>query len=276
MFLRCLSSLMLVGCALVFGAAQGAERELRVCADPDNLPYSHENGSGFENRIARLVAEELGAKLVFTWLSQGRGFVRKTLNANVCDVVIGVPTEFDRVQTTQPYYRSSYVFVFRAQERSAYRTFDDPRLRTAKVGVQLAGDDLAATPPGHALAARGITDNVRGYTLYGEGPQAQRLVDAVASGVLDVALMWGPQAAYFARRQPTPLAMTPARAPRELATVPFEFSMSMGVRKTDTALHAELDQVISRRRADLQAIMLDYNVPLAETALASQPPQASR
>jgi quinoprotein dehydrogenase-associated probable ABC transporter substrate-binding protein len=263
-------------CAAAFGTASAAERELRVCADPDNLPYSHENGSGFENRIAQLVADELGAKLAYAWLPQQRGFIRKGLGANACDVVIGVPSDFERVRTTRPYYRSGYVFVFRAEERSAYRSLDDARLRTAKVGVQLIGDDLAATPPAYVLATRGIVDNVRGYTPYGDRPQAQRMIEAVASGAIDVALVWGPQAAYFARRQPVTLAMTAVRAPAELATVPFEFSMSMGVRKSDAALQAELDAVITRRRADLQAIMIEYNVPLAETALASQPARASR
>jgi mxaJ protein len=142
--------------------------------------------------------------------------------------------------------------------------------------VQLVGDDLAATPPGHALALRGIVSNVTGYLVYGERPQAELMIDALASGKLDVALMWGPQAAYYARRQPVALMMTPARAPQELATVPFEFSMAMGVRKNDVALQRELDDVIARRRAELQAILADYNVPLAETALAQQVPAPSR
>ena len=262
--------------ALSFGTALAIERELRVCADPDNLPYSHANGSGFENRIARLIAEELGAKLTYTWHPQWRGFVRKTLNANTCDVVIGVPAGFERVRTTQPYYRSAYVFVFRADEQPAFRSFDDPRLKTVKVGVQLVGDDLAATPPGHALAARGIINNVTGFPVFGDRPQAQRMVEAVARGKLDVALVWGPQAAYYARRQPVPLAMTPARAPAEVAGVPFEFSIAMGVRKSDAALQAELDTVIAKRRDDLHAILLEYNVPLADTALASQPAQPTR
>jgi mxaJ protein len=270
---RAARALIAIACAwaLTFGAALSAERELRVCADPDNLPYSHENGSGFENRIARLLAEDLNAKLTYTWLPQRRGFIRKTLNAETCDVVIGVPADFDLVRTTQSYYRSAYVFVFRAENGQAFRSFDDPRLKTVKVGVQLIGDDLAATPPGHALALRGIVDNVVGFPVYGERPQAELMIEAVATAKLDVALVWGPQAAYYARRQPVALAMTPARAPRELAALPFEFSMAMGVRKRDAALQGELDQVISRRRGELQAILLEYNVPLAETALAQQP-----
>src|SRR5688500_15979774 len=113
---RCLKGLFGLVCALAFGAASAAERELRVCADPDNLPYSHENGSGFENRIAQLVADELGAKLAYAWLPQQRGFIRKGLDANACDMVVGVPSDFERVRTTRPYYRSAYVFVFRAEE----------------------------------------------------------------------------------------------------------------------------------------------------------------
>jgi mxaJ protein len=274
-FLKAAVALLALSCALTSGAAMSAERELRVCADPDNLPYSHENGSGFENRIAQLIAAELGAKLTYTWLPQRRGFIRKTLNADACDVVIGVPAEFDLVRTTQSYYRSAYVFVFRAEGQPAFRSFDDPRLRTVKVGVQLIGDDLAATPPGHALAMRGIVANVVGYPVYGDRPQAELMIEALASGKLDVALMWGPQAAYYARKQPVALAMTPARAPAELASLPFEFSMAMGVRKRDEALQRELDAVIARRRADFQAILLEYNVPLADTALAQQPARSA-
>lgn len=261
--------------ALTFGTALGAERELRVCADPDNLPYSHENGSGFENRIARLLAKELDAKLSYTWLRQRRGFIRKTLNAEACDVVIGVPADFDPVHTTQSYYRSAYVFVFRADAAPAFRSFDDPRLKKVKVGVQLIGDDPAATPPGHALALRRIVENVVGFPAYGDRPQSEVMIEAVASGRIDVALMWGPQAAYYARKQPVALTMTPARAPPELASLPFEFSMAMGVLKHDAALRDELDAAITRRRNDLEAILLEYNVPVAETALAQQPARAA-
>src|SRR4051812_28900975 len=138
------------------GASGAAERQLRVCADPDNLPYSRSDGSGFENRIAQTIAQALGATVSYAWLPQGRGLVRKTLNADLCDVLIGVPSEYDPVRTTAPYYRSSYVFVFRKGEGAPYADFEDARLKTVRVGVQLVGDDLATTPPGHALAARGI------------------------------------------------------------------------------------------------------------------------
>lgn len=266
---RCLDSLIpLLIAALLTGSASAAERELRVCADPDNLPYSHEDGSGFENRIARIVADDLGAKLAYTWFPQRRAFLRNTLNAGACDVVIGVPTQFDPVRTTEPYYRSSYVFVFRADAPRPFRTFDDPHLARARIGVQLVGDDLATTPPGHALALRGIVDNVTGFPIYGARPQAESMVEALAKGEIDVALMWGPQAAYYAKRQTIPLSIVPAAAPADLEGVPFEYSISMGVRKADRALKAELDAVIARRHAELDHVLADYGIPRSDTVAA--------
>jgi quinoprotein dehydrogenase-associated probable ABC transporter substrate-binding protein len=250
--------------AAAFAVAADA-RELRVCADPDNLPYSRADGSGFENRIAELVARELGAELRYEWMAQIRGYVRKTMGEGLCDVFIGVPTEFERVATTRPYYRSAYVFVTRRGERGPV-AFDDKRLLDARVGVQLVGNDLAATPPGYALAKMGAVDNVVGYTVMGEGPTTQRMIDALASRKLDVALAWGPQAAYFARRASVPLEVTIASAPSEAGGMPFEFSISMGVRRGDKALLAELEAVIERRRADIDRILAEYGVPRAERA----------
>ena len=242
-----------------FAAAAGA-RELRVCADPDNLPYSHADGSGFENRIAQLVAGEMGAELRYSWLGFARGYVRKTLGAGLCDVFIGVPRDFERVMTTKPYYRSAFVFVDGPRARGIDR-FDDRRLARLKVGVQLVGDDLAATPAGHALARAGIVDNVRGFTVMGEGPAAQRMVRAVASGEIDAALAWGPQAAYFAARSPQPLEVRVAQALAGLEDQPLQFDIAMGVRRGDKALRDELDAIIDKRRADIDAILAGYGVP---------------
>jgi quinoprotein dehydrogenase-associated probable ABC transporter substrate-binding protein len=241
-------------------AAMAQGRELRVCADPDNLPLSNAEGGGFENRIAEIVAAEMGAQLRYEWLPLRRGFVRKTLGEGLCDVFIGVPADFERVMTTRAYYRSSYVFVDAPSARGV-GSFDDPRLGTMRIGVQLVGNDLAATPPGHALAMQGYVDNVRGYTIYGTGPVSQRMVDALARGELDAALVWGPQAGYFAARSATPLDVRLARAPEGLTGVPFEFDIAMGVRRGDRSLRDELDAVIERRRADIDAILAAYAVP---------------
>jgi mxaJ protein len=253
------------GIALLLAlAAHGAERELRVCADPDNLPFSREDGSGFENRIAALVAREMGARLAYDWLPQRRGFVRKSMGAGLCDVFIGVPVGFERVATTRPYYRSAYAFVYR--EGEPLRSFDDPRLAQLRIGVQLVGNDLAATPPGHALAARGAADNVSGFTVYGDGPSAERIVNAVASGALDAGVVWGPQAGYFAQHSPVALGVSFARAPGDLAAMPFEFAIAMGVARADPALRDELNAILERRKADIDAILADYFVPRTDTA----------
>jgi mxaJ protein len=248
--------------------ASAASRELRVCADPDNLPYSHRDETGFENRIARVIADELHAELSYTWVPLQRGFVRKTLNAGLCDVLIGVPSGFDPVLTTAAYYRSAYVFVHRS-DRPAPESFADPALQRARIGVPLVGDDGAATPPGHAVISLGMTHNVAGYTAYGDAPQAQRMVAAVASGELDLAIVWGPQAAYYARMQPTPLKLAYIPPPDGLP-VPFEFSMAMAVRKRDGARRAELDAVIQRRRKDLDSILQSYGVPRTDPTTAAQ------
>jgi mxaJ protein len=234
---------------------------LRVCADPDNLPYSHIDGTGFENRIAALLAADLGRPLRYQWLPDRRGFVRKTLGARLCDVIIGVPVGFERALTTDAYYRSSYVLVERAGDAPPVRSFDDPRLSRMRIGVQLIGNDLAASPPGYALARHGHTANVLGYPVPGELPAAARAVAAIAGGELDGAVLWGPQAGFFASRSPVPLRVAPMPAPSDLADIPFEFSMAMGVRRGDPALRDLLNDFLRRRRADVDRILDEYAVP---------------
>lgn len=264
-----------VGCLLALGlcwaAAPSPAQEparpeaLRVCADPDNLPFSHEDGSGFENRIARLVAADLGLPLRYEWLPDRRGFVRKTMGANLCDVIMGVPVEFERTLTTAPYYRSTYVWVERDRDGIAPPSLDDDRLARLRIGVQLIGDDMAASPPGHMLARRGLIANVVGFPIAGEQPSAQRMVAALAAGEIDAALVWGPQAGYFARRSPVPLRVRPIAATSMLADQRFEFAIAMGVRRSDKALHALLDDVIRRRQADIDRILAEYAVPTKGT-----------
>ncbi|HSC65669.1 MAG TPA: quinoprotein dehydrogenase-associated putative ABC transporter substrate-binding protein [Caldimonas sp.] len=248
-----LAALLAMPCAL-------AERTLRVCAEPDNLPLSNAREAGFENRIARVVAGELGATLVYEWQPQRRGFVRKTIGADVCDVWIGVPAGLDRVLTTRPYYRSGYVFVNRADAREPLASFADPRLATLRIGVQLIGNDLAASPPALALARAGATARVVGYPVYGEGSAAERISLDLAAGRLDAALVWGPQAGYFVDHAPAPLAVVRAVAPAGF-DVPFEFSIAMGVRKDDAGLRRDLDAALERRGAEIDAILEAYGVP---------------
>jgi mxaJ protein len=246
---------------------------LRVCADPNNLPFSNAKGEGFENRIASVIAQDLHAELEYTWWAQRRGFVRNTIKAGLCDVVMGVPANYELLQTTRPYYRSSYVFVTRKSDALDIASLDDPRLRSLRIGAQMIGDNGANTPPAHALARRGIIDNVRGFMIYGdyrsEAPTAP-IVDAVARGDIDVALAWGPQAAYFAAREPVALAWKPVMPWLDGPRLPMVYDISMGVARQETALRTELDGAIARQRAKIDAILAAYGVPRVDVSIPAR------
>jgi mxaJ protein len=263
------STLLVVCAATALSSALAFSRPaplptLRVCADPNNLPFSNRTGDGLENRIAELLAREVGATLEYAWWTQRRGFVRNTLNAGICDVVLGVPTSFDLVLRTAPYYRSTYVFVTRESLRPAIGSFDDPRLRTLRVGVQLIGDDGANSPPAHALARRGIHANVTGFMVFGDyaqvAPQAP-IVRAVERGTLDVAVVWGPTAGYFARTSSVPLRLTAVTPQIEQPFLPFVYDIAVGVRRGDTTLQVKLDGALKRRRVDVERLLDEYGVP---------------
>jgi mxaJ protein len=235
---------------------------LRVCADPNNMPFSNERGEGFENRIVETIAKDLGARVEYTWWAQRRGFFRSTLRAGLCDLVAGVPSSFELAQTTSPYYRSSYVFVYRKGRGVDVRSFDDPALRSLKIGVQMIGDDFANTPPAHALTNRHIT-NVRGYMVYGDYSKpspSSNIIEAVAGGEVDVAVVWGPLAGYFARHRPG-LEVVPVSPQIDLPFLPFVYDISMGVRRGDNALRDEIEGAIERRRAEIEKILDEYGVP---------------
>ena len=263
---RALASLLAAGALLASNAC--ADRRptpaLRVCADPNNLPFSNRDGAGFENRIAELLAADRHAPLEYTWWAQRRGFVRNTLAAGACDVVIGVPWESDVAATTRPYYRSTYVFVSRLERGLDLASLDDPRLTQLRLGVQMIGDDFSNTPPAHALARRGLVRNVVGYSVYGDYSKPAPLatiVDAVDRGDVDAALVWGPAAGFFAKTARHPIELTPVTSRADVPSLPFEFDMSMGVRRGDATRQAELDDFIVRRRAEIDRILDAYGVP---------------
>ena len=249
-------------------ASAAPRRELRVCADPNHLPFSSVRTPGFEDQIAQVLARQLGARLRYTWWAQRRGFFRNTLGAGACDVVIGVPVGLDVARTTAPYYRSAYAFVSRADRRLAVHSLDDPRLRRWRIAVPLVGDDGANPPPVHALARRGIVDNVVGFTVFGDHARpspAAGAVRAVADGEVDVALVWGPLAGGFARTASVPLAVTPIDEADD-AGLAMAFDIAVGVRRSDAALAAELDRALVARRAEIARILDAWRVPRVRRA----------
>lgn len=239
------------------------EKLLRICGDPDNLPFSNERREGFENRIAEVLAHEIGDSVAYLWWPHRRGFVRNTLGTAECDVILGVPRGFDPVGVTSPYYRSTYYIVQRA-DRPAVTSLDDPALKTMRIGVNLIGYDYTNTPPAHALGRRGIVPpQVVGFeTFYDDENRPGDIVDAVVSGRVDVAFVWGPLAGYYVGHAAVPLRMTPLPDVDPLQPeLPFAYDIAVGVRHSDKELRAALDGALQRRHADIERILREYNVP---------------
>ena len=230
---------------------------LRVCGDPDNLPFSNERLEGFENRIAAVVAAELGATPVYTWWPHQRGLVRNTIDAGTCDVIFGVPEGLDFVLWTKPYYRSSYVMAYRADRGYDFRSLDAPELERLRIGVHVN------TPPEESLARRGLLDNVSTYSLFfdprGDRDRPRKLLDDLVAGTLDVAVAWGPLAGHAARTSDAPLELVPLA---DEPGVPLSFDISMGVAKGNEGLKDRLEAAIDLRQTEILAILAEYGVPL--------------
>lgn len=238
---------------------------LHVCADPDNLPYSNRNGEGFENKLAQMVAKDFGTTVDYTWFSERASFLKATLNAGECDVVMGYPAA-NGVITTRAYYRSGFVFVTRADRNLNLTKIDDPRLRTLKIGIPIVGSDGAATAPAVALAAQGIVQSVRGYPIYGptsDGMAALAApVTAVAHGDIDVAALWGPIAGYFAKQAPVPLRVTPIEESAAYLPQVFSYPISMVVRTDEPDLRDRLNRFIASHKVEIASLLKSYGVPL--------------
>jgi mxaJ protein len=245
------------------GAAPAPSNEpLRVCADPNNLPFSNRAGEGFENKLAQIVAQALGKTVEYTWEPQRKQFLQDTLDADKCDVVMSLPTIDREELTTQPYYRSAYALVYRANAPYQLRSLGDPRLRKLKIGVHSLGDDWVDLPGGATLAQRGIIDNVHIYKMdadEGRANPAADLMDAVAKGDVDVAIVWGPRAGYFATREPVKLQVVPLTDTHTV--LPFQFSISMAVRHGNEALRDKLNAILRGKHDQISALLTQYGVP---------------
>jgi mxaJ protein len=257
MRIRC-ACLTLVGVLVIMPA-----QALVVCADPNNLPFSNRQGQGFENKLAQMLARDLHTQVQYLWWAQRRGFARNTLAQARCDLWPGVAHDVGSMSTSTPYYRSNYVWLTRADRHLAGLSFDDPRLGKLRIGVQMVGLEANNTPPANALAERGLTQNIRGFMLYGDyrqpNPPAE-IINAVADGSIDVAIVWGPLAGYFSQR--TPVRMRLESVAQEGAW-PMAYDISVGVRRGDRVLTQRIDAALQAERPAIDALLKSYHVPRA-------------
>ncbi|HTD55465.1 MAG TPA: quinoprotein dehydrogenase-associated putative ABC transporter substrate-binding protein [Silvibacterium sp.] len=262
MFSRCLSFALVLLCA---GAAFGAA-PLRVCADPDNLPFSNRNKRGFDNRIAAMIAHDLGREPLFVWASSRRGFLREQFNKNACDVLMGTPGGMHGVLQTEPYYRSTYVFVTPAREHLQIASFDDPHLNGRRIGLQVLEEDYS--PPSLPLIRRGYAAQLVGFESF--GAQNGEIVQAVANRHVGVAVVWGPVAGYFAARQRVPLALTAVSPPTDSSGIPFAYSITVAVHQGDLRLRDSIDGSLTRLRPQIARIVAEYHVPVVPQQRGAQ------
>jgi quinoprotein dehydrogenase-associated probable ABC transporter substrate-binding protein len=233
------------------------------------MPLSNQKGEGFEQKIAELVAKEWNAKIEYAWWPVRRGFFARALNGRYCDVAIQAPAGFDMAAVTRPYFRSGYVFVTRKDSGLDIRSLADPRLKKLKIGVNLLNSDAENTPPAMALSRYGVVGNLIGFsTFYTDAERPEDIVNAVAKKDIDLAIVWGPIAGYFAKVSPVPLSLVPLAERDSLSDFPFRFDIGMGVRRRDRVLRDSLQTVLDRRAPEIQAILKDYGVPTFPIAAA--------
>jgi quinoprotein dehydrogenase-associated probable ABC transporter substrate-binding protein len=236
-------------------------KTLRVCADPNNLPFSNDKGEGFENRIAEFLAKKTGKDLAYSYYPGATGFVRNTLNAHLCDVILGMPQGNDLVQPTNPYYRTTYAIVTRAgSELDGVKSLDDPRLKEKPHRIGL----VANTPPGNVLAMNGLMGSVKPYPLMVDTrveSSAAAMIHDLEKGEIDIALLWGPIAGYYAKHSSETLNVTLLP---ETAGARMAFRIGFGVRHADQNWKRELNTLIAQNKAEVERILLDYGVPLLD------------
>jgi quinoprotein dehydrogenase-associated probable ABC transporter substrate-binding protein len=233
---------------------------LRVCADPHNMPFSNESREGFENKIAELVARKLDKSLAYAWFPQSVGFIRNTLAAHRCDVIMGFPQGGELAQSTNPYYRTAYALVFRrGNGLDGVEKLTDERLKGRRLGV------VAGTPPATYLAMDGLLGSTKGYPLVVDtrvDSAGEAMLKDLAAGEIDAGLLWGPMAGYHARRLGADVAVVPLT--KESGGPRLAYRISMGVRPADQEWKRQLDRLIRENQAEINGILLSYGVPLLD------------
>jgi mxaJ protein len=235
-----------------------SEGQLRVCADPDNLPFSNASRAGFDNRIAEILGRNLNRPVIFVWARARRGFLRERFNMGACDVLMGVPEGMKHVRTTIPYYRSSYVFVTRQRDHLQLTRFDDPMIGNQRIGLQILEQDFS--PPSLPLIRSGHAAQLIGFDTFGAG--SEDIVRSVANKKVGFSVVWGPLAGYYARKQNVPLRLSAVQPSVDSSGIPFSFAIAIAVHSNDRALAEKLNAAIRKNEDRIHAILRAYHVPL--------------
>lgn len=260
-----LISFLCTGISLSFAQTipqtQPSESKFTICADPADLPFSNKKLEGFENEIAKIIAEGMNAEVNFYWWPNQRGLVRNTLDKNLCHVLIGVPTDYELVLTTRPYYRTTYVLTYQSDKEFQIQSLEDPILKKLRIGVHVN------TPPSEILAQNGIIGNIVGYSLiydpeFHPEDYPGKIVEDLINGKVDVAVVWGPIAGYFAKKKNAPLRIVPIESSNP--GIPTAFNISMGVRKGDKDLKEKLERILDQQKSKIAKVLEEYGIPLLE------------
>ena len=251
---------MLLGAASV-GAAPASAASLRVCADPDNMPFSNEKGEGFENKLAELIAQKLDATLEYSWFAEATGYVPNTMGREACDLVMGYAQGTGLIEDTNPYYYTSYVLIYREKDASlaGIDNLSDPRLKGKRIGL------FARTPPASILAMHGLVANAKPFEVNADESAAKAtmtIIGEIASGELDAALLWGPVGGYYAERAGVPLKLVPLV--KENAGPSTIYGITMGVRPNEPQWKHTINKLIAENQGEINVILEGYNVPLLD------------
>jgi len=253
----------LLAIALSLPGSDGARAEgvLRVCADPDNMPFSNEKGEGFENKLATLIADELGDRLAYSWFSESTGYVPNTMGSDACDLVMGYAQGTGLIDDTNPYYYTSYVLIYRQGDQSlaGVERLSDPRLKGKKIGL------FARTPPASLIAMYGLAGNAKPFEVNADeslSKAAQKMLAEIGSGKLDVGILWGPVGGYYAEQSPVPLKLVPLA--KESVGPSTVYPITMGVRPNEPQWKHTINKVLAENQAGIYAILEEYNVPVLD------------
>ena len=244
------------------------DNEFKVCADPNNMPYSNSNSEGFENKIAEVIAADLGKELSFQFWPDRFGFIRNTIKANRCDVIIGTNTTYDALNTTKPYYRAGHVWIYRKDSGYKINDWNSPDLRKGVIGI------VDKSPVSVALDANDLMANAKPYRLMRDLTKSPgQLVDHVVSGEIDVAIMWGPIGGYYAKQSKEDLVVVliPEYSDgNEGLTGKTYWNISAGVRKKEDERRDMIGAALERNKDKIRKIMDDFGIPYADPVFADR------